>query len=63
MGFRGGLDSKESACEKKKRPGFDHWVGKVLWIREWQPTPVFLPGESMDRGGLQSMGLQRVGHD
>ena len=20
------------------------------WRREWQPTPVFLPGESMDRG-------------
>ena len=30
------------------------------WRRKWQPTPVFLPGESMDRepGGLQSMGLQ-----
>ena len=21
------------------------WVGKVPWRREWQPTPVFLPGE------------------
>ena len=21
------------------------WVGKVLWRREWQPTPVFLPEE------------------
>jgi len=21
------------------------WVGKILWRREWQPTPVFLPGE------------------
>ena len=21
-------------------------VGKILWRREWQPTPVFLPGES-----------------
>ena len=31
-----------------------------------QPTPVFLPGESPwteEPGGLQSMGLQRVGHD
>jgi len=21
-----------------------HWVGKIPWRREWQPTPVFLPG-------------------
>ena len=36
------------------------------WRRAWQPTPVFLPGESPqteEPGGLQSMGLQRVGHD
>ena len=28
------------------RPGFDPWVGKIPWRRKWQPTPVFLPGES-----------------
>ena len=28
------------------RPGFDPWVGKIPWRRAWQPTPVFLPGES-----------------
>ena len=44
------------------------------WRRKWQPTPVFLPGESRGRGslvgcspwepgGLPSMGLHRVGHD
>ena len=36
------------------------------WRREWQPTLVFLPGESPwteAPGGLQSMGSQRVGHD
>ena len=27
-----------------RRPRFDTWVGKIPWIREWQPTPV-LPGE------------------
>ena len=27
------------------RPGFDPWVGKILWRRAWQPAPVFLPGE------------------
>ena len=36
------------------------------WERAWQPTPVFLPGESPwteEPGSLQSMGLQRVEHD
>ena len=28
-----------------RRPGFDLWVGKILWRREWQPTPIFLPRE------------------
>ena len=44
----------------------DPWVRKIPWRRAWQPTPVFLPGESLwteEPGGLQSMGLQRVGHD
>ena len=30
-------------CE---RPGFNPWVRKIPWRRAWQPTPVFLPGES-----------------
>jgi len=34
------------------------------WRRKWQPTPVFLPGESQgQRSWLLSMGLHRVGHD
>ena len=45
------------------------------WRRKWQPTPVFLPGESQGRGSLvgcclwgrtesdTSMGSHRVGHD
>ena len=36
------------------------------WRRKWQPTPVFLPGESQGRGepgGLPSVGSHRVGHD
>ena len=24
---------------------FDPWVGKIPWRREWQPPPLFLPGE------------------
>ena len=49
-----------------KRLGFDPWLGKIPWRRAWQPTPVFLPGESPwteEPGGLQSTGLPRVGHD
>ena len=36
------------------------------WRRNWQPTPVFLPGESQGRGslvGCLSLGSHRVGHD
>ena len=29
-----------------RRPGLDSWAGKIPWRRKWQPTPVFLPGES-----------------
>ena len=34
------------------------------WRRKWQPTPVFLPGESQGRRSLVgSMGSHRVGHN
>ena len=29
--------------------GFDPWVRKIPWRRKWQPTPIFLPGNPMDR--------------
>ena len=41
-------------------------VGKIPWRKAWQPTPVFLPGESPwteEPAGLQSTGSQRVGYD
>ena len=56
------LSSKESTCQCW-RHGFDPWVGKIHWRRAWQPTPVFLPGESHGQRSLQSMGLQRVRHN
>ena len=31
---------------------FDPWIGKIPWRREWQPTPVFLPGESHGQRSL-----------
>ena len=42
------------------------YTPKQNWRRKWQPTPVFLPGESQrwrGPGGLPSMGLHRVRHD
>ena len=38
-----------------KETWFSPWVGKIPWKRAWQPTPVFLPGESPwteEPGGL-----------
>ena len=64
-GCPGGSDGK-SILLQRRRPGFHPWVGKIPWRRVWQPTPVFLPGESpwaKEPGGLQSMRLQRVRHD
>ena len=47
-GFPGGSVSKEPACQCRrcKRCSFDPWVGKIPWRRAWQPTLVYLPGES-----------------
>ena len=42
--FPGGSDGKVSAYNVGDR--FDPWVGKILWRRKWQPTPVLLPGKS-----------------
>ena len=30
--------------------GSDPWVGKILWRRKWQPTPVLLLENPMDDG-------------
>ena len=38
--------------QETKRPGLDPWVGKIPWSRKWQPTPVFLPGESHGQRSL-----------
>ena len=50
-GFPGSASGKESACQSR-RHGFDPWVGKIPWRRKWQPTPVFLPGESCGQRSL-----------
>ena len=55
-GFPGGTSGKEPACQCRrcKRHRFDPWVGKIPWRRKWQPTPVFLIGESHGRGTWQA---------
>ena len=54
MGFPGDGSGKEPSCRcrRHQRCGFDLWVGKIPWRRAWQPTPIFLPGESQ---GLRSL--------
>ena len=41
------------ACRK---PSFDPWVRKIPWRRKWQPTPVFLPGESLGQRSVEGYG-------
>ena len=35
-----------------RRHGFDPWVGKILWKRAQESTPVFLPGKSHGQRSL-----------
>ena len=50
----GWLSGKEPACQCRrcKRCEFDPWVRKIPWRRAWQPTPVFLAGESHGQRSL-----------
>ena len=59
LGLPWWLKHKESVCSSGDL-GFDPWFGKIPWRREWQPTPVFLPGEFHRQS---SQGLQGVRHD
>ena len=44
MGFLGGSDDKESACNARD-PGSIPELGRSPGRKEWLLTPVFLPGE------------------
>ena len=50
---------------KQEVPGFDPWVGKIPWRKEWQCTPVFWLGESHRQRSLvvYSLWVHRVGHN
>ena len=53
------LSSKESTCQCRRRE-FDPWVRKIPYGREWQPTPVFLPGKFHGQRSL--VGYSPRGH-
>ena len=54
MGFPGGAGGKEPTSQSwiYKRLEFDSRVWKILRRRAWQPTLVFLPGESHGQRNL-----------
>ena len=54
MGFRGGTSGKNFTCQCRrcKSHRFYAWVWKIPWRRKWQPTPIFLPGESHGQRSL-----------
>ena len=43
------LPASGRRCERHR---LDPWVGKIPWRRVWQPTPVFLPAESLRQRSL-----------
>ena len=53
MGLQEWDTTKAQAAAAAAALRFHPWVGKIPWRREWQPTPVFLPGESHREGAWQ----------
>ena len=50
----------------KGLPGFNAWVRKIPWRREWQPTPVSLPGQfhgQRSLAGYSPWGHREIRHD
>ena len=65
-GFPGSTAVKNHPCRRHKKWEFDPWAGKIPCSRKWQPASVYLLGNfpwTKKPSSLQSMGLQRVGHD
>ena len=46
--------------DRARYSGFDPWVRKIPWRREWLPTPVFFPGKS--DGQRSQVGYSPWGH-
>ena len=61
MGFHGDSAVKNPLqCSSFRRYGFDPWVGKIPWSGAWEPSLVFLPGESHGQSSLA--GYSPQGH-
>ena len=54
VGFPGGSVGKESACNSRDvgEHEFNPRLRNIPWRRTWQPTPIFLPGESHGQRSL-----------
>jgi len=57
MGFLGGsvVKNPSANARRHRRYGFDPWIRKTPWRRKRQPTLVFLPGKSLNRGSWQAI--------
>ena len=56
QGGPGSVGGEESSC-RCRRPGrqrFDPWAGEIPWRRRWQPAPVLLLQNPMDRGAWRA---------
>ena len=65
MGLPRWLSGNESTYQCR-RCRFYPWVRKIPWRRKWQPTPVFLPGESHGQRslvGYSPQGQKKVRQD
>ena len=65
FGLPSGSDGKK-ICLQCWRSRFDPWVRKIIWRRKWQPTPIFLAGESHEQrslAGYSPWGRKELGHD
>ena len=65
LGYPRWLSGKEFSCQIGDGK-FDPWVGRIPWRRKWQPTPVFLPGNSHGHNslvGYSPWGHKRIGCD
>ena len=53
-GFPGGASGKELTYQSRRcnKHRFDSWIEKIPWRKAWQPTQVFLPGESHEQRSL-----------
>ena len=56
------LSGKDSACQHRRcrRLRFSPWARKISWRRIWQPTPVFLPGESCRQRSMVGYSFSRL---